>query len=87
MDDGHAPVPEYRTSTRGSESTREEMSSGAELTFLSFTRHVVVVSFVHYVENVWSTQINKYKKLEEYTKICVICIGRDSNPTPPYEQT
>ena len=44
---------------------------------------VVVVYFVHYVKNIYSTRFSKNEEIEEKVKINKVCIGQDSNLAPP----
>ena len=46
-------------------------------------RYVVVVYFVHYVKNIYSTRFNKNEEIEENVKILNTCMGRYSNLAPP----
>ena len=64
MDDGYAPVPEYRNITRGAEPRREETSSGAKLAFLSFTSTL----YHKGVDRVWRRVVWSYKRRQSYRK-------------------
>ena len=46
---------------------------------MDLKRNVVVVYFVHYVKNVYSTRFDKYEEIEEIVKIGDTCIGQDLN--------
>ena len=48
---------------------------------------VVIVYFVHYMETVYSTRLNKYEEIEENIKIYITCIEQDSNLVPPCKQS